>query len=66
MKLIPTIIPCGSGLLSFDKIDFNRIVKKVKHFYNILLEFSGPILGSVRRSGKFDLKQKREEVLEYL
>lgn len=54
------------GLLSFDEIDFTRIVKKVERFYNISIEFSEPLLGTTRISGKLDLKQKREEVLEYL
>lgn len=54
------------GLLSFDEIDFNRIVKKVERFYNISIGFSEPILGTIRISGKLDLKQPREEVFEYL
>lgn len=54
------------GLLSFDEVDFTRIVKKVERFYNISIGFSEPLLGATRISGKLDLKQKREEVLEYL
>lgn len=54
------------GLLSFDEIDFTRIVKKVERFYNISIGFSDPLLGATRISGKLDLKQKQEEVLEYL
>lgn len=54
------------GLLSFDETDFNRIVKKVERFYNISIRFSEPNLGAIRISGKLDLKQHREEVLEYL
>src|SRR5665648_46470 len=54
------------GLLSFDDTDFNRIVRKVERFYNIKISFSEPRLGSIRISGKLDLKQNKEEVLEYL
>jgi hypothetical protein len=54
------------GLLSFEDIDFNRILKKVERFYNISVNFSEPILGSIRISGKLDLKQNKDEVLEYL
>jgi len=54
------------GLLSFDDVDFNRILKKVERFYNISVGFSEPTLGSIRISGKLDLKQSRDEVLEYL
>jgi len=54
------------GLLSFDDVDFNRILKKVERFYNISVGFSEPILGTIRISGKLDLKRNRDEVLEYL
>lgn len=54
------------GLLSFNEIDFNRILKKVERFYNVTVSFSEPTLGLIRISGKLDLKQPREEVLEYL
>jgi len=54
------------GLLSFEDIDFNRILKKVERFYNISVNFSEPNLGSIRISGKLDLKQNKDEVLEYL
>lgn len=54
------------GLLSFDDVDFNRILKKVERFYNISVGFSEPTLGSIRISGKLDLKRNRDEVLEYL
>ena len=54
------------GLLSFDDVDFNRIVKKVERFYNISVNFSEPIFGTIRISGKLDLKKNKDEVLEYL
>jgi len=54
------------GLLSFDDVDFIRILKKVERFYNISVSFSEPILGTIRISGKLDLKRNRDEVLEYL
>jgi len=54
------------GLLSFDDVDFNRILKKVERFYNISVGFSEPTLGSIRISGKLDLKRNKDEVLEYL
>jgi hypothetical protein len=54
------------GLLSFNEVDFNRILKKVERFYNVTISFSEPTLGLIRISGKLDLKQHREEVLEYL
>jgi len=54
------------GLLSFDEVDFDKILKKVERFYNITVDFSEPALSTIRISGKLDLKGTREEVLEYL
>lgn len=54
------------GLLSFDEVDFDRILKKVERFYNISVDFSEPTIRAIRISGKLDLKGTREEVLEYL
>lgn len=54
------------GLLSFDEVDYNRIIKKVERFYNIRIDFAEPNLGSVRISGKLDLERDRAEVFEYL
>ena len=54
------------GLLSFDDDDFNRILKKVERYYNISVRFSEPNLGDIRISGKLDLNQNHDEVLEYL
>ena len=54
------------GLLSFDKTDYSQVLKKVERFYNVSFHFSDPSLGIIRISGKLDLKQKMDEVLEYL
>jgi Fe2+-dicitrate sensor, membrane component len=54
------------GLLSFDEVDFDKILKKVERFYNISVDFSEPELRSIKISGKLDLKGSRSEVLEYL
>ncbi len=54
------------GLLSFDDIDFDKVIKKIERFYNISVDFSKPELRVIRISGKLDLKGDRSEVLEYL
>jgi len=54
------------GLISFDDIDLNRVIKKVERFYNISISFSDPEKKIMRISGKLDLKQGRKEVMEYL
>jgi len=54
------------GLISFEEIDYNRVIKQVERFYNISINFSNPKKESMRISGKLDLKQSRKEVMEYL
>jgi hypothetical protein len=54
------------GLLSFDDVDFDKVIKKIERFYNISVDFSEPGLRAIRISGKLDLKGNRSEVLEYL
>lgn len=54
------------GLLSFNETDFSQVLKKVERFYNISFHFSDPSIGEIRISGKLDLKQKMNEVFEYL
>lgn len=54
------------GLLSFENLDMNRVVKKLERYYDIKIQFEDPMLGSIKISGKLDLKQNKEEVFEYL
>ena len=54
------------GLLSFNESDYSQVLKKVERFYNISFHFSDPSLRTIRISGKLDLKQKMNEVFEYL
>ncbi|MEI7765753.1 MAG: FecR domain-containing protein, partial [bacterium] len=54
------------GLLSFEEIDFARVIKKLERFYNISIVFSDPQKQIIRISGKLDLKHGRKEVIEYL
>ncbi len=54
------------GLISFDEIDFVRVIKKLERFYNISIRFADPQKEIIRISGKLDLKQSRKEVMEYL
>jgi ferric-dicitrate binding protein FerR (iron transport regulator) len=54
------------GLISFDEIDFVRVIKKLERFYNISIRFADPQKEMMRISGKLDLKRSRKEVMEYL
>ncbi len=54
------------GLLSFDQVDLNLIIKKVERYYNLRVDYGNPLAGSVKISGKLDLNKEKEEVFEYL
>ena len=54
------------GLMSFDEIDFIRVIKKVERFYNISIDFADHQKEIMRISGKLDLKRGKQEVMEYL
>lgn len=54
------------GLVSFEEVDFSRVVKQIERYYNISINFSDRKKELMRLSGKLDLKQGRLEVIEYL
>lgn len=54
------------GLISFEEIEFSRVIKQVERFYNISINFSDHQKEIMRISGKLDLKRSRKEVMEYL
>ena len=54
------------GLISFEDVDFSRVIKQVERYYNISISFSEPQKKIMRISGKLDLKRSRKEVMEYL
>lgn len=52
------------GVLKFEGTDLSRIVKRLERFYNIRFQFREPLLGGVRITGKLQLKEDRDEVIE--
>ncbi len=54
------------GLLCFENLDLNRVVKKIERYYDIKIKYEDPLLGTIRISGKLDLKQNKDEVFKYL
>ena len=54
------------GLFSFTETELNRIVKKLERYYNIKMHFEQPLDGMIQVTGKLDISQERDEVLEYL
>jgi len=54
------------GLFSFSNTDFNRITMKLERYYDINFRYDDPMKGTIQVTGKLDVTQEREEVLEYL
>ena len=52
------------GIMKFETVDLNRILKKIERYYNIRFQFDDPMLGSLKISGKLELKDDKVEVLE--
>lgn len=52
------------GMMKFESVDFSRIVKKLERFYNIRFQFDDPLLGSLKISGKLELKGDKNEVID--
>jgi transmembrane sensor len=52
------------GMIKFESADLNRIVKKLERFYNIRFRFDDPMLGTLKISGKLELKEDLNEVIE--
>lgn len=52
------------GMMKFETVDLSRILKKLERYFNIRFEYKDPMLGSLRISGKLELKEDRKEVLE--
>jgi len=54
------------GILKFESVDLNRILKRVERFYNIRFHFSDPLLGGLRISGKLQLNDDKDEICQRL
>jgi len=52
------------GMIKFETVDLNWIVKKMERYYNIRFQFDDPMLGSLKISGKLELKEDINEVVE--
>lgn len=52
------------GLLKFESTDLSRVVKRLERYYNIRFKYNDPFLGGIKISGKLDLSDSREFVLE--
>jgi len=54
------------GMLEFEKIDLVRALKQVERYYNVKIFLADPMIGSYKLSGKLDLKDLPEEVLNVI
>lgn len=51
------------GVFKFESTDLNRVVKRLERYYNIRFKYADPLIGTVRISGKLDLEENREEII---
>ncbi|NQU87476.1 MAG: FecR family protein, partial [Mariniphaga sp.] len=51
------------GLCKFESIDLNRITKKLERFYKIRFHYTNSMLGMIKISGKLELNENREEII---
>ncbi len=54
------------GMLEFEKVDLIRALKQVERYYNVKIVLADPMIGSYKLSGKLDLKDVPEEVLNVI
>jgi hypothetical protein len=52
------------GVFKFESIDLGRVVKKLERYFNIQFQYSDPLIGSIKISGKLQLDESREEVID--
>ena len=54
------------GMLEFETVDLVRALKQIERFYNIRIFLADPLIGSFKISGKLDLKEEPEEVMNVI
>lgn len=52
------------GMMKFEATDLSRILKKLERYYNIHFQFEDPMLGTLAISGKLELSEDKNEVIE--
>ena len=54
------------GMLEFEKVDLGRALMQVERFYNVKIHLSDPEIATYKLSGKLDLKDEPEDVLNVI
>jgi ferric-dicitrate binding protein FerR (iron transport regulator)/uncharacterized protein (DUF2164 family) len=55
-----------SGMLEIETEDLIRVIKQVERYYNIRIKLADPMIGGYKISGKLDLKNEPEDVLNII
>ena len=53
-------------MLEFDKADLIRAIKQVERYYDVKIRLADPMIGLYKLSGKLDLKDEPEDVLNVI
>ncbi len=54
------------GVIKFSNSDLNRVLKHLERYYRVQFRFENPFNADIKISGKLSLKEKKEEVFEYI
>lgn len=54
------------GMLEFEKVDLNKALKQIERFYNVNIGIDDQQIGAYKLSGKLDLKNDAEDVLNVI
>ncbi len=61
---VANYISWKDGVFLFNSEDLSRITKRLERYYNIKIKYSNPLTGSIKISGKLDLNNEREAVID--
>jgi hypothetical protein len=63
---VATYTSWKEGMFDCDKLDLNRVVRRLERYYNKQINIKDPLIGTYKISGKLDLKSDISEVLDVL
>lgn len=66
MVNVAKYISWKDGMLEFEKVDLGRALMQVERFYNVKIHLTDPEIGTYKLSGKLDLKDEPEDVLNVI
>lgn len=66
MVNVSKFISWKEGMLEFEKVNLTKALKQVERFYNVKILMDDPAIGYFKLSGKLDLKDEPEDVLNVI